>query len=423
MTLQSSPRSHSKREDKKADAEGTGRKRSHQRRPSDYERILVRNMGFIPTEESRPLCPSHSLSNIKSAGVSDDIRAAALKLGVRVAEINPPEPPSARNDYDTIVVNPGFQINSKEDSPPRDWALTSSPAVTSGNGMEVIKNQSYGEVPTARSRSRSIPQNASNPMYGVISTSSDCKETVQSSVYEPPPERPIANWQRAGSFSKKEVLSTYQAPLPSNSHHHSGADTSSPKFSHLNYDVPPNKPLEVACTGERSNHVPKSSQGRPLPQEPTSNSTDYNGTLSSKSELKGSIAVKNSGAAVATYSVPSSDKGTCGRERVTGTQNPKYATYDIPTNKSTDATGNKPRPPLYDVPSNNSLSTQETNGVNSNSTSSKYPHGSHVLYNIPPRKSQQKDDALSASRTARRAHATHVLYDIPHLTFPDAGKS
>lgn len=215
-----------------------------ERRPSDYEPVLVRNVGFMSTEASHMFCASQTSSGGRGIGQDGDTEEDVFKLEARDL---PPPNPMISNPYE-VVKNLGFQ--STGNSPPEE----SGGQPLSPSGIEVIKNESYSELPQPHDQKKLSISN--NPMYstGIVvrgktglkegATTDDSNKGVnnETSLYEVPPDNP-PSLQRPDRPQVNPNSSTYDVP----------SNNSLEKFStegvkNGNYDVPPNNPREKFST-------------------------------------------------------------------------------------------------------------------------------------------------------------------------------
>lgn len=348
------------------------------RRPSEYEKVFVRELGFVSTENSHPLSPTRSATNSQNEGDTE----GAMKLALSNA-VAPPLNPMVGNDYE-FFGNPGFHMHSNENSPPENsGAPPSSPPITQ-NDIEVIKNESYSEIPVLQSRTHSVSQTASNPMYSTIPTDKKTKKPVQSSQYEVIPNHP------SSGKSLGDALPVTDQSRARDFHHgtnEEGANKSVSKSGYGTYDVPPSHHRENTSTlgvnglasslpGHATYDVPPNSKDRPM---------------------------VNPGYAM--YDVPPDSDS----EDKHSTPNSNHATYDVPTNSQTKKSANgfnevvvNPSSATYDVPPNNSLARPSTREVND---STPLPHSYHVWYEIPP---SDPDGNKSA----------YYKYDVPPSNLP-----
>ena len=339
------------------------RKRDN-RRPSEYE---IPNIGTSPTGSTSPPAPS---SQQDKGAEEEEEERAMMKLAVR----DNPAFPLGGNDYESIV-NPHFR--SSETPPPSSESPT---------GIDVIKNESYSEMPAVtrrgtinasasrssvseqpldRKRAKSVSA-ANNPMYAVVRKDNDTGSKVMGSKFMgskvPAPMDPVQNHD----FVEYEV----PPPAPGDRTRPPGDRTRPP--------------------GDRTR--PSGTPGhvtQPLPHP------SIEGVINNPGHLTGT---------------PGHVTGTPAHvTQPTGINNPGRDTYDVPTPHAqmnghptydvptSHTTGHN----MYDVPSNNQKKTTDVDVSDGNN----HPH--LVLIDILP-----------LENTEQRTNPTFYKYDIPPSNLP-----
>ena len=279
---------------------------NRERRPSDYEPVLVRGR-LMTTEESGSFSPT--------------------RMGGKLEPVSLPPPCS--NTYEGLS-NPGF-LSSE------DLRTDSSPAVpiphsTSGD-IAITQNASYSELPGANTRhmrARSLSQ-AKNPMYSTV---------------KPKQAREDANHVQNPNFVQYETI-PHDVPNKASTSDTKMQDqqnrVANSTSSLSTYDVPPNSVSSTAI----------SNPGYTAYDVPTNN------TLSRENLQAESVL--NPG--FSNYDVPPNN--ALSRESLNGVVSPP--TYDVPPNNtlSRESLNRVVSPPTYDVPPNNTLSRESLNRVGS----------------------------------------------------------
>ncbi len=219
-----------------AQAMARQRRRGHERRPSDYEPVLIRDpvtgrVEFVSTEESHPLSPSRSnTSSLRREVGSGGEETSSGKLDL--ADIPPLHPSQSGNDY-AVIPNAGFQ--SHENSPPLEFKLPPS------TEAEILKNEGYSE----NSESMRKYSVSNNPMYSTVAGPRKAKIAVNGSggaesmknphfvEYDVPPDGP-----------RPKPPSMARSPVNSMQHGNSSGGTGGHERGGFPADMPPtNTPL------------------------------------------------------------------------------------------------------------------------------------------------------------------------------------
>lgn len=223
------------------------------RLPSDYEMVLVRNRGLVPTEDSHPLSPARVSRSSQNGGRGEEEEEEEGRerqmMKLLMSDL-PPVSPSLTNDYEIIS---NLHFKSEGGSAPDDLGgQTPFPS-----GIEVIKNASYGEIPGI-TRARALSE-ANNPMYSTNPTQRGGKRlkpevmTIHNSEYDVPPletnpdtprQHRVGNQSNSipGHVTGQEMANSTSLLLSNN-----------PGYT---YDVPP--PRERASTeGVNNYNIPR----------------------------------------------------------------------------------------------------------------------------------------------------------------------
>lgn len=243
------------------DGDRSERSRLRDRRPSDYEMVFVRDLGFVPTEDSHPLSPARSSqSSQKEEGEEGDSEQQMMKL---LMSDLPPINPSFTNNYE-IISNPHSKIDGN--LPPDDLRGNAP----SPSGIEVIKNASYGELPNTTARARALSA-ANNPMYSTIPTKTrdrELKEELRSTQHPDFVEYDVPPLE-----SRQHRVSNQSNSTPGHGTYDSPSSREVPSFQGVNgtsnnpcytYDVPPNNPREDTRTQGVNNYDIPSSNPREI---------------------------------------------------------------------------------------------------------------------------------------------------------------
>ena len=406
-----------------SEIDGPRKKRTHERRPSDYEPVFVRSLGFVSTEESHPLSPKRS--SISSQG-SDP----KLKLEDRdMPALNP----AVGNDYE-VVPNPGYKEknqkslekqgqkdSSKEGKVLKNASYSEIPAIRSNtistSHRQGLKGTSYrvttkedqgitGELPTTRSHSVSVSSIASNPMYASLGKDDKTKKGDVSS--ERNKDEAKIQLRDVGDLPITNGFSTDGQDNRQNMAAQEGAVHLTKNMSYAMYDVP-------------ANDDPRERVSRSKVNDTTSNSTTYDVPPNhpheeiTSSEVNGRSPNPNYNR----YSVPPRQKMDSQTVNE-GIANLNYSMYDVPPSnprKINSSGGNEggianPNYAMYDVPPSNPREKNSLDGVGAS-----FANPNYQMYDVPPSRPsgsqingfiEDKEKVRTSSRDAAMA-----TYDVP----------
>ena len=301
------------------------------RRPSDYELVLSKKGVLVTTEESHPMSPPHK-THVRSRSVNLKTRR---RVEIRRNSGSPPP------DYG-MLANPGV---AETGASPQHFGggMSAVPGPQSRAGMEIIKNESFSDLPPGRPRSVS---QAKNPMYSTVPVGkprevrddATHQHNADLGQYEELPDRPYSKPVKPVPHAPSQSSTTggggEYATIEDKGRRHDDHDKSGKKNGkqayHVMYDIESHQLISSDKTGGMSIANP----GYATYDTPSSNA--------SARENVYNIVSNGSRKALAT--------GESGRS------NPGHATYDTPSNNSLARdSAYKTGHANYDTPSNNSL--------------------------------------------------------------------
>lgn len=366
-----------------ASSGGDGRLRDRQRRPSDYEAVFVRNVGFVSTEDSHPLSPNRTSPDGGGGGRGEEVEEETFREAEGKIDVSdlPPLNPAVGNNYE-IVGNQGFKEKGGD---PTSDSKSSESATREKSPIEVIRNESYKDLSPPKLRAAAIStSSANNPMYSTSASSIDINPTRTASVSNNPMYSTVAGKISAERKKelKQEALSTgrlasnnstsktesehkrvngeNEHQIPSSSSERVIANGGPPicKPGYAMYDIPPSNPREKPS----EEGVKKNEQSTAL----TSINT-YDIPPS-----RGSERVKEG---YAMYDVPPSRNPFVemnGSARVIRKEG--SATYDVPPSCNPFKKTDSEESAKDSIPSSNPFSKTETERVKEG----------YAMYDIPP---------------------------------------